>query len=514
MKRQFVGLLCLVAGTAWAGTEGNSSTYYGNNAGATQGAGNSGLYDNTFIGANAGYSNTIGHSNTFLGEKAGSANTEGSENVFLGWSAGTNNTAQQNTFVGASAGYNNTSGPFNTFLGSYAGLSSNTGSYNTFLGAAAGATSTEGLENTFVGAVAGGYSTGSYNTFLGRSAGADNVGSDNTFVGYYAGAGSPLRSSGDSNTYVGEEAGLVANGSRNTMVGMWAGREASTGDGSVFIGYGAGYSETNSNRLYIDACYTGEPCNTPLVYGEFDNNRLRFNGMTEVHYNGQPKSQLNFSANSTDTGGYLTSVLDNNFFASSGARYDGTLAPPNQWMQRSADGNSVIAGSGGAGYRIFTSSGNSVDAAFTPTVRLHINYAGEFGINQAPVAGHEIHTSSGAYLASGTWTNASSRELKDNIRDLPADAAAQTLASLRPVTFNYKTDTQWQHVGFIAEDVPDLVASPDRKGLSPMDIVAVLTKVVQEQNQRLQEERSARESLKDQLRQLAAEVERLKTRSE
>jgi hypothetical protein len=35
-------------------------------------------------------------------------------------------------------------------------------------------------------------------------------------------------------------------------------------------------------------------------------------------------------------------------------------------------------------------------------------------------------------------------------------------------------------VGFIAEDVPDLVSTKDRKGLSPMDIVAVLTKVVQE----------------------------------
>jgi len=36
-------------------------------------------------------------------------------------------------------------------------------------------------------------------------------------------------------------------------------------------------------------------------------------------------------------------------------------------------------------------------------------------------------------------------------------------------------------VGFIAEDVPELLATKDRKGLSPMDIVAVLTRVVQEQ---------------------------------
>jgi hypothetical protein len=42
-------------------------------------------------------------------------------------------------------------------------------------------------------------------------------------------------------------------------------------------------------------------------------------------------------------------------------------------------------------------------------------------------------------------------------------------------------------VGFIAEDVPDLVATEDRKGMSAMDVVAVLTKVVQDQQQTIEE---------------------------
>jgi hypothetical protein len=222
---------------------------------------------------------------------------------------------------------------------------------------------------------------------------------------------------------------------------------------------------------------------------------------------------LHFSLDNADVGGWLTSVLDNNFFMSSGARYDGTLAAPNQWVQRSSDGQSVIQGSGSLGYRIFTSSGYAVNSSFNPSVRLHINYNGEFGINQAPVAGHEIHTSSGAYLASGTWTNASSRAYKHDIHDLSSEDAEQALAGLNPVRFRYNDNDDQQHVGFIAEDVPELVAMKDRKGLSPMDIVAVLTKVVQEQNQRLQVERSARESLEGRLEQLAAEVEKLKTHS-
>jgi hypothetical protein len=220
---------------------------------------------------------------------------------------------------------------------------------------------------------------------------------------------------------------------------------------------------------------------------------------------GTMASQLQISAASPyeDSGLYFVSTGPNSGFMSTGASFDGSAGG---WIQRSPDGNAVIQGSGTPGYRLFTSSGNVLNKPFLPSVRLHINYAGEFGINQPPVPGHEIHTSSGAYLASGTWTNASSRELKDNIRDLPAEAADQALALLKPVTFNYKTDMQWQHVGFVAEDVPDLVASPDRKGLSPMDIVAVLTKVVQEQKQELADQTL---QLADQAHQLVEQTQHL-----
>jgi hypothetical protein len=99
------------------------------------------------------------------------------------------------------------------------------------------------------------------------------------------------------------------------------------------------------------------------------------------------------------------------------------------------------------------------------------------------------------------------------------------------VTFHYKNDVEQQRVGFIAEDVPELVAMKDRKGLSPMDIVAVLTKVVQEQKQQLADqhhqltrqiadqaqelraERSRGDTMEKQLLQLAADVERLRART-
>jgi len=63
----------------------------------------------------------------------------------------------------------------------------------------------------------------------------------------------------------------------------------------------------------------------------------------------------------------------------------------------------------------------------------------------------------------------------------------ETLTALQPVQFSYKAAPEEKHVGFIAEDVPDLVASTDRKGMSAMDVVAVLTKVVQDQQKTIAE---------------------------
>ncbi|HCN08923.1 MAG TPA: hypothetical protein DIT01_13405 [Lentisphaeria bacterium] len=95
-----------------------------------------------------------------------------------------------------------------------------------------------------------------------------------------------------------------------------------------------------------------------------------------------------------------------------------------------------------------------------------------------------LSMSSGASCTSGgTWTNASSRDLKDDIMPLALDDALNTLSGLDAVTFRYKVAQDEQCVGFIAEDVPELVATNGRKGLAPMDIVAVLTKVVQQQQQ-------------------------------
>lgn len=87
--------------------------------------------------------------------------------------------------------------------------------------------------------------------------------------------------------------------------------------------------------------------------------------------------------------------------------------------------------------------------------------------------------------AGGVWTNASSRALKHDIHGLTVADARTALAGLDPVTYAYDADPAERQVGFVAEDVPELVATNDRKTLSPMDFVAVLTRVVQDQDRQL-----------------------------
>jgi hypothetical protein len=126
-------------------------------------------------------------------------------------------------------------------------------------------------------------------------------------------------------------------------------------------------------------------------------------------------------------------------------------------------------------------------------VRILVNASWKMALN----ADKSLNMASGATCtAGGVWTNASSIALKENITTLTGKEAASALQSLNPVKYNYKADKSEKYIGFIAEEVPELVAMTDRKSLSPMDIVAVLTKVVQEQQKAILELKAELSELK------------------
>jgi hypothetical protein len=361
--------------------------------------------------------------------------TEGTRNTFYGTGAGVNTSGDNDddTFIGVNAGYSNTTGTTNTFVGFTAGYSNTTGT-----------------SNTFVGFDAGYYATGNDNAMFGGCAGCwGTTGSGNSFFGS-------------------RSANFLSTGANNSIFGSFAGYNIGAGSGNVFLGYHAGYNETGSNKLYLDNSNTS----TPLIYGEFDNNKLTING--------------NLSVVGPDNGlVHLTNVITNNTTKVSRMvlnHYSNTEEPVYLFGAASTGTNNFVAFGGG---NAIGNAATQIDLFTAPSPTTPVGYPrltiignGYVGIGiQDPM--YPLEMAGGAYSNGGSWIDGSSREYKDDIKKLTSEEAFEALEGLDPVKYAYKRDRTEKRVGFIAEEVPDLVATKDRKGLSPMDIVAVLTKVVQ-----------------------------------
>ena len=156
------------------------------------------------------------------------------------------------------------------------------------------------------------------------------------------------------------------------------------------------------------------------------------------------------------------------------------------------DQNSSVAGlmitqaSGDTGY-IMHNRASTLTIGAGSIDRITIDRDGHVGIGVSRPE-HPLEMASGAHVtAGGVWTNRSSRDSKENIAVLSPGDAVTAVMALQPVSFNYREERGEHYVGFIAEDVPRLLASSDGQSLSTMDIVAALTKVVQEQQRRIDE---------------------------
>ena len=336
-------------------------------------------------------------------------------------------------------------GETNTFYGMKAGYGITTGTRNTFIGAKAGYLNFAGSSNIYIGSDAGYNSNNSYfNIFIGNTTGFNNTtGHDNIFLG----TGSAWSNiSGSFNTFIGKVSGYYKKtGDFNTFLGYSSGFNNTSGSGNIFIGHKAGSKEAGSGKLYIDNSDTS----TPLIYGEFDKDILTVNGKLGIGLGikspVEPMELQTAGANATFV---LRRTDGATSFMKSAKLHAGVGTETNHPMRIIVNSN----------WRMELRSDNSLTMA-----------------NGASCS------------AGGAWQDASSRTLKENIRALDSDDALTALAGLEPVRFNYKSDKNEECLGFIAEDVPGLVATKDRATLSPMDIIAVLTKVVQEQQKTMKE---------------------------
>jgi hypothetical protein len=379
------------------------------------------------LGYYAGALNVSNFYNTYVGAWAGngclgcSQGSTGSENTFIGSGAGTYiNHGSQNTFVGRSAGEKINDGNTNSFIGYKAGYSNTDGSDNTFLGMEAGYSNTTGQYNVFAGHQAGYYTTGNSNTFVGQIAGYWNTsGHDNTFLGQGAGTSNETASA---NTFLGVSAGYSnKTGASNTFVGLDSGHGNIDGNFNSFFGRAAGTSNTSggwNTFIGVDAGFTNS------------------DGEQNTFVGGGAGRTNDIGSNNTFVG-YQTGYSTN------------------------GDGNVFLGYQ--AGYSETGSDKLYIANSWTGSPLIY----GDFSTHQIV-----IH---------GVFSIASSQAYKERIEQLRPEKAIETLKHLNPVEFSYRTTPADRHTGFISEEVPESMTAKERKAVSPMDIVAVLTKVVQEQ---------------------------------
>jgi len=306
------------------GMTGSNNIFMGNSSGYNSTSGR----DNIFIGNSAGYTNTTGVENVYMGYQAGYS-FNGDRNVILGYTAGRASNVSNSVVVGDEAGYNAQSGWGNVIIGQRAGynngMSGTSPGRNTFVGRNAGEANDQGSNNTYLGAYSGNNAVnGRFNTFLGDDAGSVGVpGDGNVYAGYRAG----YTNNGQSNVVIGREAGsrqsnytLPADYDYNILIGYRAGYNLNTGSSNIFIGPYAGYNETGSDRLYIDNSTTS----SPLIWGDFANDRLRVNGNMGINYSALSGYGLIVDTPSGQTETYALFVVGNAYatvWSGSDARY-------------------------------------------------------------------------------------------------------------------------------------------------------------------------------------------------
>lgn len=101
-----------------------------------------------------------------------------------------------------------------------------------------------------------------------------------------------------------------------------------------------------------------------------------------------------------------------------------------------------------------------------------------------------LTTSNGASLSNGgTWTNASSRTLKQNFAPVDTVAMLEKLVALPITTWTYKTSTEGTHIGPIAEDFKaSFGLAGDGKSIATVDADGVALAAIQGLNAKLENE--------------------------
>ncbi len=372
-------------------------------------------------------------------------NTAEGTGALLSLTSGNNNTAE-----GAGALQNLTTGTRNTANGAYTLFSNTTGSNNT----------------------ADGFDALRYTTTIQYSSGLVKIGQQNTAAGSQA---LYSNTTGSGNTAAGYQAlfhntaifnsitNTLAIGEANTASGSQALYSNTTGSGNTAMGSTALFSNTTSSGTTAtgyQALYhnTTGPGNTATGYRSLVTNTTG-SGNSAI---GSQALQANISGNSNTAIGRLA-------LASNTSGDHNIALGQNAGQNITTGGSNIdIGNTGAAGDNGIIRVGDIQNDAFISNVAHFSNSGGVFikGISGRQEGGtmiQAVYINGNGQL--GVQGPPSSRRFKKEIK--PMDQTSEAILDLKPVTFQYKTDTKGTlQFGLIAEEVervnPDLVTRDDQ----------------------------------------------------
>jgi len=426
--------------------------------------GNSSGDNNIGLGTAVLYENSSGNNNIALGKEAMFSNTSGSYNIATGHKSLYNNTTGiLNVANGYKALFTNTSGHDNIASGHEALYGNTEGSDNIASGYQALFFNATGNNNLAIGKYALYSNTeGDTNIAIGLSAMSSNtIGEFNIAIGKSALAS---KTDGDGNIAIGNLA-LEDNqlGGNNIALGRNAGTNNTTGSNNLFLGSFAGWSEQGSNKLYIGS-YESEG-HIPLIYGEFDDALLTFNAKVGIGTN-TPEVPLHV-VDGTDAS------LSNN----SGQLLLGELNGDNLIL----DKNEIQARDNGAASILF------------------------------------LQQNGGDVYVGNAIVHASDKRLKRDIANI--SYGLKDILKLRPTEYFWKGRTQdHKSLGLIAQEVDEVIENvvtydekQDKYGVSYTELIPVLIKALQEQQEVINTLQSNQQNQINTISELKAEVSKMKT---
>ena len=358
-----------------------------------------------------------------------------------------------------------TTGTYNTAIG-FLSLKSNTaGNFNTALGAGTLLFNTAD-QNTATGAGALLNNTrGSFNTADGEAALFFNTtGARNTAVGVSA---LQSNTTGNFNTANGASAFFSnTTGSNNTAVGRIALNRNTTGTDNTALGVDALFSNTTANS------------NTAIGRAALSNNTT-----------GTDNTATGIAALTSNTTGIANTALG------SDSLFDNTTGSGNVALGDSSGQNVTTAGN------VICIGANVAGADVSNSC-----YIGSI-FGQSSSGGTAVFINSDGKLG----TTNSSRRFKQEIK--PMDHASEAILALKPVTFQYKSDTtNVSQFGLIAEEVaevnPDLVVRDKTGEIYTVRYDAVNAMLL---NEFLKEHRKVEQLKKDFESKLAAQEKQIKS---